>query len=157
MDHESQLAHSILKDSEKQKEARKVMGSGPPIKFITEGDPATATLLVNPCCVILPCGKCGVVSEVRAHDAYETSVFAPTECHVTKFLLEEWLHEALLKMEKYTSNDAQLHAQLAQDLFVAACGAVEEAPKGCEALIGECKLNKKSRITIYIVATGGKG
>lgn len=98
MDRESHLADSILKDSQKQKEARKVMGAPP--RFICEGEDPAKALLVNPHRIITHDGKSEVVSEDAISNAYEKSLFPATTCHVAKFLQEEWLHEASIKMKK---------------------------------------------------------
>ena len=105
--------NSLLEDEGEQLEARKVMGQPP--KFIVANGNPEGPLLVNPQRIMTHQGKSSVVSGdlVANHPGivYEREVFPPSECHVATFLLVEWLHQALLKME--TGNSPASPASLA--------------------------------------------
>lgn len=93
--------NSLLEDEGEQLEARKVMGQPP--KFIVANGNPEGPLLVNPQRIMTHQGKSSVVSGDLVANypgiVYEREVFPPSECHVATFLLVEWLHQALLKME----------------------------------------------------------
>ena len=99
-DEDQRRAAALLKDSQSGVASQRMSGSAsrPFISFSTRNGEA---LFMEPTRIVTYEGESAIVpqSEIR-RKAYEPEIYPPTECHVTKFLVEEWLHAALLKAQR---------------------------------------------------------